>query len=80
MEHLVEDKPTVQFMENSYDMYEIVEEGANEGIMIEVTSCVPTEDNNRVLVGSNSFIEAELGRYTDLVNYHKTSSSIYAQL
>lgn len=31
-------------------------------------------------MGSASFLEAELGRYTDLVNYHKTESSIYAQL
>jgi hypothetical protein len=45
-----------------------------------VTNCVPTEENNKILVGSSSFTDSEMGRYTDLVNYHKTKNSIYAQL
>jgi len=31
-------------------------------------------------VGSSSFVDARLGRYTDLVNYHKTRTTTYAQL
>lgn len=37
-------------------------------------------DNNRILVGSSSFIDSELGRYTDLLEYQKAKNSIYAQL
>ena len=48
--------------------------------MIQVTSCLDVEENKRILVGSNSFIDCELGRYTDLVEVYKTKNSIYAQL
>ena len=31
-------------------------------------------------MGSASFIDSSLGRYTDLVDYYKTKDSIYAKL
>lgn len=79
MEHLVESLPHVQVRSEEYDLYELVEEGYNELLMIEVTSCLESQ-NGKKLVGSASFVDAQLGRYTDLVNYYKTRSSTYAQL
>jgi hypothetical protein len=61
-------------------MYELVEEGYNELVMIQVTSCMDLPGNERILLGSSSFIDSEMGRYTDLVEVYKTKSSIYAQL
>jgi hypothetical protein len=78
--HLVESVPHLQLNENQYDMYELVEEGYNELVMIQVTSCMDLPGNERILLGSSSFIDSEMGRYTDLVEVYKTKSSIYAQL
>lgn len=80
MEHLVEDYTLTQSNENSYDMYEIVEEGFNENVMIELTTCNPTSKNEKVLVGSSSFADSEMGRFTDLLDYHKNKDSIFAKL
>ena len=79
MVHLLEDQVRVQHSASEYDMYELVEEGYNELVMIEVTSCL-SDRNDKKLVGSSSFLDARLGRYTDLVNYHKTKTTTYAQL
>ena len=48
--------------------------------MIEVTSCVNDPAIDKTIVGSASFIDSSLGRYTDLIDYYKTRSSIYAKL
>lgn len=61
-------------------MYEIVEEGMNENVLIELTACSPSVKNERVLVGSSSFTDSENGRFTDLVEYYKNSDSIFAKL
>lgn len=61
-------------------MYEIVEEGFNENILIEVTSCSPSQKNDRIIVGSSNFVDSENGRFTDLQEYYKNSDSIFAKL
>lgn len=61
-------------------MYEIVEQGNNENILIEVTACNPAQANERVIVGSSSFIDSQNGRFNDLEEYYKNSDSIFAKL
>jgi hypothetical protein len=39
-------------------MYEIVEEGFNENILIELTACNPSQKNERAIVGSSNFIDS----------------------
>jgi hypothetical protein len=80
MEHLLEDYTLTQNYESVYDMYEIVEEGFNENILIEVTSCSPSQKNERIIVGSSNFVDSENGRFTDLQEYYKNSDSIFAKL
>jgi|LakMenEpi03Aug12_release.lakeMendotaPanAssembly.Ray.scaffolds.fasta_scaffold1594436_1 hypothetical protein len=48
--------------------------------MIEVTSCSPSQKNERTIVGSSNFIDSENGRFTDLDNYYKNADSIFAKL
>ncbi len=45
MRHLVENHFHIQIIESQYDMFEIVEEGFNELIMIELTNCFGDQDN-----------------------------------
>jgi hypothetical protein len=48
--------------------------------MIELISCVNNPGIDKTIVGSASFVDSSLGRYTDLMDYYKTKSSIYAKL